>query len=204
MIAAARLGKAGGRSLIVLGTVNFVLAALVGLFLTGGRTTLFYALLLVLVSLYLSGRRLTVAEPADAAGRRRRAAARRATSRCRSWTRARASATNPERVLEHTQRAEYRPWLAGAAQANPVLATTLVSVGYFALAAADALVLPAARAGPRARTGAPTRSRCRRGSPRASRAPRRRAWRRSAARCSPRSSRPATRATCGRPGCATW
>jgi hypothetical protein len=130
VIAVARLGMAGGRSLVLLGVANFVLAALVGLFLTGGRTTLFYALLLVLVSLYLSGRRLTVLNP-------RALLAAAATLVLVAYfsvsfldTRSGVS-DDPERVLEHTQRAEYRPWVARAAQANPVLATTLVSIGYF-------------------------------------------------------------------------
>ena len=131
VIAAARLGRAGGRSLVVLGAVNFVLAALVGLFLTGGRTTLFYALLLVLVSLYLSGRRTAVLNPKTLLAGAVTVLLIGYFSVSFLDTRSSVSA-NPERVLEYTQRAEYRPWLAGAAQANPVLATALVSVGYFA------------------------------------------------------------------------
>ena len=38
---------------------------------------------------------------------------------------------NPELILEATQRAEYKPWLADRAKASPILATGLVSLGYF-------------------------------------------------------------------------
>ena len=132
VIAAARLGREGGRSLVTLGIANFVLASLVGLFLTGGRTTLFYAALVVLVSLYVSGRKVAILKLRTLAVAGLAIVVVGYFSVAFLNTRSSSGSTNPDQILEVTQRAEYHPLLAKAAQASPALGTALVSVGYFA------------------------------------------------------------------------
>lgn len=130
VIVAARLGRAGGRAVVVLGVVNFFSIAAVGLFVYAGRTTLFYVASLVLISMFLSGRKIL-----------------RASLRTVlvvslvlvsgwyfsvSWVQSRERRINPEAILADTQRAAYRDWLAPIARQDEALGVALVSLGYAA------------------------------------------------------------------------
>jgi len=122
--------KVGGRTLVGLAAVGFVLLAMVSLFVYGGRTTLFVALLLGLVSWYLSGKRIAVL--------RLRAWLYAALAVLViayfsvSWIDTRQGASfNPEADLAVTQHAEYHPLVAPIAQRNETVATGLLSLGYF-------------------------------------------------------------------------
>lgn len=134
VIAAARFGRPGGRLLIALGIVNFILISTVGLFVYGGRSTLFYVIGLMLISFYVSGRH---------SGRRIRALSPKnvllaivlavsAGYFSTSWVQTREGSVDPEEVLVGTQRANYRPWIKPLARSDDALGIGLVNIGYMA------------------------------------------------------------------------
>lgn len=129
LIGAARFGVAGGRSLVVLGAITFVLVGAVGLFVYAGRTPLFLAAFVVLASSYISRRRILPRSPKTVllgavviAG---------AWYFSVSFVETRQQAFNTESTLRVTQRAEYRPWIAPLARRDRALGVGLLSLGYF-------------------------------------------------------------------------
>lgn len=129
VITAAHYGRKQ-RTLLTLGIVNFFLIAAVGLFAYGGRTTLFYAASLALISLGLGKSRVFAFNPKFLA-----IAALLIVSVWYfsvSWVQTREGQVNPEAVMIDTQRANYASWLAPAARANDALGIGLLSLGYFA------------------------------------------------------------------------
>lgn len=130
VIAAARVGRTGGHTIVALGVLNFVLITAVGLFVYAGRTTLFYAIGLVLISFYVSHRRvLTVSVRGVVLWGLLLVTV---WYFAVSWVQKREGSINPESTLVDGQRANYRPWLAPLARGNDALGVGLVSVGYLA------------------------------------------------------------------------
>lgn len=130
VIAVARLGRAGGRGLALVGMVNLILLAAVSLFVYGGRATLFIVLGLPFLSFYLSGRQLpklsfktvlmTIVMVVGI------------WYFSVPWLDTREEKIDPEPTLANTQRAEYRPWIASLARNDDAVALGLISLGYFA------------------------------------------------------------------------
>lgn len=130
VLAAARFGRAGGRTLFFLGVTNFLLIGAVGLFVYAGRTTLFYATGLVLISLYVSNKRIITVNPRTVligglllVGLWYFSV---------SWVQTREGSIDPEATLIDTQRATYRPWLAPLARGDDAMGVGLISLGYMA------------------------------------------------------------------------
>lgn len=129
LIGASRFGLDGGRSLVVLGAITFILVGAVGLIVYAGRTTLFFAAFVVLASSYISGRRILQRSPktvllvAALIGG--------VWYFSVSFVEARQEDFNTESTLRVTQRAEYRPWIAPLARGHRALGVGLLSLGYF-------------------------------------------------------------------------
>jgi len=129
IIAAAKLGRAGGRLLTFLASTSFVLVAIAGLFVYGGRTVLFCVISLLGISLYLGGKRIFTVTP-----KRLILAVLVVVGVWYfsvSWLNTREGKINTEAILLNTQRAEYRPWIAPIARRNDAVGTALISLGYF-------------------------------------------------------------------------
>lgn len=123
IIAAVKLRR---RSLVAVGLLDLALFGLVGLLLLGGRTLLFMAVLLAVVSWRLSGHRVNFG-PRTWLGVA--AAVLLVSYFSVSWIKNRQGGDfSPTRELLITQRAEIPPWAAG----NQNIATALLSFGYFA------------------------------------------------------------------------
>lgn len=129
LIGAARFARGGGRSLVVLGVITFILIGSVSLLVYAGRTTLFLAVFVVLASFYISGRRILPRSPkiillavALIVG---------GWYVSVSFVETREQRFNPESILRSTQRAEYRPWIALVARGDRAVGVSLVSLGYF-------------------------------------------------------------------------
>ncbi|MEJ7783657.1 MAG: hypothetical protein WKF96_02565 [Solirubrobacteraceae bacterium] len=130
VLAAARFGRAGGWSIVILGVANFLLITAVGLFVYAGRTTLFYAVGLVLISLFVTRARVITLKPVSVllAGLLLVGI----WYFSISWVQSREGSADPERALIGTQRANYRPWLAPIARGDDAVGVGLISLGYMA------------------------------------------------------------------------
>jgi hypothetical protein len=130
VIAAARFGRLGGRWFVALGAANFILVGIVGLLVYAGRSTLFFAAFLVLISLYIGGKRILALRLKTLliAG----AAVAGVWYFSVSWVETRQGSFSPERTLAVTQRAQYKSWIAPIARSDHAVGVGLVSLGYFA------------------------------------------------------------------------
>ncbi|MEJ7783715.1 MAG: hypothetical protein WKF96_02855 [Solirubrobacteraceae bacterium] len=130
ILAAVRLGRNAGRTLLTLAVVNALLIAVISLGVLAGRATITNVVLLSIVSLYLSGRRLFVL------GARRTLIAVVAVIGAwylsTSWVATREDDTAADYILEETQRAQVRPWLKSVTGGNESSSLALVTIGYFA------------------------------------------------------------------------
>lgn len=129
VIGAVRLGREGGRAIRWLGLVNFALVGAVSLMVFAGRATIVNLALLVLVSLFVSGRRLSPLRP-------RTLVAGALLLICAwyfatGWLGTREDRPETLVILEVTQRAELRPWIADIVARDESAGLATVSVGYF-------------------------------------------------------------------------
>ena len=130
VLAAANLGRAGGSNLRALAVAGFVLVGCVSLMVFAGRATVVNLTLLLLISLFVSGRRLSPF--------RVRTIFLAALMIISAWFLATnflgTREQNPRTlsVLKQTQRAEPRPWLADVTARNSSVGLMVISVGYFA------------------------------------------------------------------------
>jgi hypothetical protein len=130
VVAAVRLGQAGGRLLRMLGIVNFALIAALSLLVYAGRATVINVALLGLISLFVSGRRLSPFRPRTLLlGTLLLISVWYLST---SWLGTRENDASTVAILDETQRAELRPWIKGAAENDPNLGLAMVSLGYFA------------------------------------------------------------------------
>ncbi len=129
VLAAVRLGREGGHVIRWLGTINFVLVAAVSLMVLAGRATIVNLLLLALISVFVSGRRLSPFRP--------RTLIITALLLVSGWyfattfVGARQENSDALAILEKTQRAEPQPW-ADSIINNESTALAISSLGYFA------------------------------------------------------------------------
>jgi hypothetical protein len=129
IIAAARLGGEGGPVLRWLAILDFVLLTLISLGVYAGRATIFNVVLLILISLYVSGRRFSPFRP--------RTLVVTTLLLLSTWyfsttfLSAREGNTSALLVLDATQRAQVRPWIKQRADSDPNVGLALVSIGYF-------------------------------------------------------------------------
>lgn len=129
VITAAHYGR-DERLLLSLGVTNFFLIGAVGLFAYGGRTTLFYAISLALISVALGHRRVFALSPRTLV-----LAAALLVSVwyfAVSWVQTREGSVDPEAIMIDTQRADYSAWLAPIARSDDALGIGLLSLGYMA------------------------------------------------------------------------
>lgn len=130
VIAAVRLGREGGTALRLLAVANFVLMAAVSLMIYAGRATIVNLALLALVSLYITGRRVSPFRP--------RTLVVGVLALASVWYLSTSFFGSRERnvsavaILADTQRAEQRPWVERLTEGNEALGLTMASVGYFA------------------------------------------------------------------------
>lgn len=129
-IAAVRLGREGGSVLRQIAAANFALLAAVSLLVYAGRSTLVNVGLLILISLFLSGRRWSLLQPRTIAV----AALVLGTLWYFStgWLGTREENANATAILEETQRAEPQDWLKTTVANDAALGLATVSLGYFA------------------------------------------------------------------------
>ena len=130
VIGAVRLGREGGQAVRWLGIVNFALVAAVSLRVFAGRATIVNLALLVLVSLFVSGRRLSPLRPRTLAVGALLLVC--AWYFATGWFGTREDHPNTLVILQGTQRAELRPWIAGIVARDESAGLAAVSVGYFA------------------------------------------------------------------------
>lgn len=130
VVATAHYGRDAGTGFFLLGAMNFVLIALVSLAVYAGRATVVNVVLLVLISLFVSGRRLSPFRPRTLIV----GALLLGTIWYLStdWLGAREQNADSLAVLDRTQRAEPRPWLARAVGQDGAAGLAIISVGYFA------------------------------------------------------------------------
>lgn len=130
IIASVRVGRDGGRLLRWLAAINFVLLTIVSLGVYAGRATIVNIVLLAVISLYLSGRRVSAFRP--------RTFAIAGLTLISAWYLAttflgtRETNTNAVAILDGTQRAQTRPWIQHAIENDESLGLAVVSLGYFA------------------------------------------------------------------------
>lgn len=129
VLAAARLGREADGALRWLGRVNFALVAAVSLMVFAGRATVINLVLLVIVGLFLRGRRFSPFRPrAIIVGTLLLIGALYFST---SFLSTRQEKANSVAILEETQRAQVRPWIAPLSQGNAALGFGMVSLGYF-------------------------------------------------------------------------
>ena len=130
VIAAVRLGADGDRTIRLLAALNFGLVAAVSLMVFAGRATIISLGLLVILSLFLSGRRLSPFRPRTLIAGTLLVIG--VWYLATSWLGTRENDPNTVDILDQTQRAQARPWIAGLAERETSLGLAMVSVGYFA------------------------------------------------------------------------
>lgn len=128
ILAAARLGRREGRWVVWLGVLSFALTAIISLFVYAGRAHLFYALLLVLVSVYVGGRRLKLSPRTLLVALGLVASVWYFSV---TWFDKREGGVETESVLEETQRATLHPLVAPAVRSNQAVGAALLNLGYF-------------------------------------------------------------------------
>jgi oligosaccharide repeat unit polymerase len=112
----------------VLPIITFVLIAAISLFVFAGRQSIFMALMLVVVGLYLLGWRIPIRFRTVVIG---------ALVLGLVWYSAinfldqRSEGADPQGALLQGQRATYSPWIAGAAASSKTLGLALFNVSYF-------------------------------------------------------------------------
>lgn len=129
-LAVAALGREAGPNLRRLAVIAFVLIASVSLMVFAGRATLVNLVIFVLISIFLSGRRLSPFRPRTLIF----AAVLVICTWYLSTSFLGARERNPRTlaVLKATQRAEPRPWISNFADRDKSVGLMLISVGYFA------------------------------------------------------------------------
>ncbi len=128
VVGVVKLGREAGRTSWVLAGVNFALVATVSLAIFAGRATIVNLVLLVVVGLFVTGRRLSPFKPRTlVAGTLLLIGV---WYFATSYLGTRERDPNATAILS-TQRANLRPWIAGIAQNNESAGLAMVSVGYF-------------------------------------------------------------------------
>ena len=130
VIAAVKFGHENGHRLQLLAALNFALMAAVSLMIYAGRATIANLTIIALISLYLTGRRMSLLRP-------RTFIIGAMMLICvwyfsTSWLGTREKDPNAIAILEGTQRATTRPWLRTTSDHNQAIGLAVVSVGYFA------------------------------------------------------------------------
>ena len=128
VLGTARLGLAARRSQVLLAALNLVLVAAVSLAVFAGRATIVNLVLLLMISSFLSGKRISILNGRTiivgllvVAG---------AWYLATAFFGTREDNTRPLSTLEETQRAKPRPWLAGAIADNESAGLAVVNIGY--------------------------------------------------------------------------
>jgi hypothetical protein len=129
-IATAHLGRQAGRGTVALTGAALALLAVSSLFLYGGRATIFYAISLIILSFFLSRRRivrLTLTRAGLAA-----VALGAAWYFATEWVLTREQNDDVPYIMMATQRASFDPRIDSLVRGNRSAETALLSLGYFA------------------------------------------------------------------------